>query len=94
MDVRNAGDCHNGAHSRLLYLHLVQPVELVKLADLYLHLLAGLMVVADYDLLVDLNLPVVHLAHADTAYIFVIVDGADQHLGACVGVALGGGDIV
>ncbi len=46
------------------------------------------MVVADNDLLVDFDRTVIHLAHTDAAYIFVVVDGADQHLCARVGVSL------
>ena len=52
------------------------------------------MVVADNDLLVDTNGTVVHLAHSDSAYIFVVVDGADQYLGTCLRVAAGSGDII
>ena len=93
MDVRYAGDRNDRSDAGLLYLHLVQAVKLIELADLYLYLFIRLMVVADDDLLIYLYLPVVHLADADTAHIFVVVDGADKDLRACVGVALGGGDI-
>ena len=52
------------------------------------------MMVDDDYLLIHLHAAVVHLAYADASHIFIIIDGADQHLGAGFGVALGSRDIV
>ena len=77
-----------------LYLHLVQTVELIELADFYLLLLVRFVVVADDDLLIDGDRAIVNLADTDASHILIVVDGADQHLRACLGIALRRGDIV
>ena len=51
VDVRNAGDGHDGADGGLLYLHLVQPVKFVEAADAHPLLLVGFMVVDDHHIL-------------------------------------------
>ncbi len=94
MDVRNAGDCHNGADCRLLHFHLVQAVIFVKFADFYLLQFIGIVVVYNDHFLVDLDGAVVHFADSDAANIFVIVDGAHQNLCARVGIALGCGNVL
>ena len=45
------------------------------------------MVVDDHHLLVDLNASVVYLAYADPSHIFIVVNGADQNLGAGVRIS-------
>ncbi len=52
------------------------------------------MVVADDHFLVHLDNAVVHLADADAAHVLVVVDGADQHLCAGLGISLRGGNVV
>ena len=52
------------------------------------------MVVYNDNLLIDLYGTIVHLSHADSSHILVIIDGADKHLGSGSGVSLGSGDIV
>ena len=39
--------------------------------------------------LIDFDRSVVYLADADTSYIFIVVDGTDKNLCACVRVACG-----
>ena len=52
------------------------------------------MVVYNDHFLIDPDAAVVHLTHADAAHVFVIVDGADQNLGACVGISLRRGNVI
>ena len=52
------------------------------------------MVVYDHTLLIDFEASVVNFADADPAYVFIIVNGADEHLGTCLGIALGSRNIV
>ena len=46
------------------------------------------MVVDDHHLLIDLNASVIYLAYADPSHIFIVVNGADQNLGAGFRIAL------
>ncbi len=50
--------------------------------------------VDDDHFLIDLYRAVIHFADADTSHVFVIVDGADEDLGARVGIALGCGNVL
>ncbi len=77
MDVRNAGNRHDGADARFLYFHFVQTVKFVKFADFYFFQFIWFVVVDNHHFLVDLHGTVVHFSHADSAHIFVIVDGTD-----------------
>ena len=43
--------------------------------------------VDDNHFLVHFESAVVHLAHTDAAYVFVVVNGTDQYLGACFGIS-------
>ena len=52
------------------------------------------MMIADHHFLIHPDHPVVYLAYADTSHVFVIVDGADQNLSACLRVALRSRNIV
>ncbi len=52
------------------------------------------MMIHDDGLLIDGQTAVVHFSDADAAHIFVVVDCADQNLGARVRVAGGCGNIV
>ena len=94
VDIGDTGDGNDGADASLLYLDLVQTVKLIELADLYLDLLVGLVVVTDYDILIYADCAVVHLADADTSDILVVIDCADEHLCAGFGVSLGSGNVV
>ena len=79
---------------RLVYFHSLQAFEFVKLADLDLAHHVRVVVVYDHALLIDLEGTIVYFTDADPADVFVVVDSADQHLGACLGISLGSGDIV
>ena len=94
MDVGDAGDGHDGADLRFLHLHAVQTLELVELADLHAVQLVRLVMVHDGHFLVHADGAVVHLADADAAHVFVVVDGADQDLGELVRIPLGRRDVL
>ncbi len=94
VDVRDAGDGYDGADARLLYLHLVQTVKLIELADLHALLFLGIVRVAEHDLLIHGDLAVVYLADADASHIFIVINGTDQYLGSGIGIALRCGNIV
>ena len=94
MDVRYSGDRHDGTDAGFLYLRFIQAVKFIQLADLYLNMLVRVMMVADNDFLIDPYDAVVHFADTDTAYIFIVVNGADEYLGAGFAVAFGCRDVV
>ena len=93
MDIADAGDGDDGTHGRLVYLHLLQSVKFVQLADLNAAHLVGIVVVYNHAILVDADGSVVHLADTDAAHIFIVIDGADENLRACGLVPLGSGDV-
>ena len=49
--------------------------------------------VEEHQLLIDGDGAVFDFSYADTAHIFVVIDGTDQYLGVCLGIAFGSGDI-
>ena len=63
-----------------LDFYFIQTVKLIKLADLYALGGVGIVMVDDDNLLIDGNLAIIHFADADSADVFVVVDGTDQHL--------------
>ena len=94
VDVRNAGNGHDGTDGSFLYFYLVQAVEFIQAADAHPFLLVRLMVVDDHHILPFADDAVIHLSHADAAHVFIIIDGADEHLGPGVRISLGSRDIV
>ena len=94
MKIADAGNGYDGADPGFLDFYAGEAFELVELADLDPALHFGIMVVDDDHFLIDLQQAVVYLAHTDPADVFVVVDGGDQHLGAGLGIAFGGRDIV
>ncbi len=85
---------NDGSDAGLLYLDAAQSLKLIELADLDLAAHIGIVMVHDHTLLVDADGSVVHLAHADASDIFIVVDGADQHLRARFRVSLRCRDII
>ena len=94
MDVGNSGDGHYGTDAGFPDLRFIQAVKLIKFAHLYFYMFAGIVMVADDDFLVDPDGAVVHLSDADASHIFIVIDGADEHLGAGGAVAFRGGNVV
>ncbi len=94
MQVGDTGDGHDGAHGSRGYRDFVQSIELIELADLYLLDLVRLVMVDDDHLLIDADITVVHLAHADASHVFIVVNGADEPLSGRLRVSLRGRDIV
>ena len=88
MDALNAGHRHDGAHICLGHRDLGQAVKFIQAADFDLQLLFRSVMVHDHDFLVHADLPVVDLADADAADIFVVVDGGDEQLQRGLGIAL------
>ena len=93
MDVCDSGYSDNGADGGFSHLDFFQTVELVELADLYFFPLGQIVMVHQHDILIDTDRSVVHLADTDTADIFIVINGADQYLSACVGISLRSRDI-
>jgi hypothetical protein len=52
------------------------------------------MMIDDNNFLIDTDISAVYFADADTADIFIVINGADQHLGGRIRVSLRGRDIV
>ena len=94
MNIRNTGNGNDGTDAGFLYFYFIEPIKFIKLAYLDLDLLFRLMVIADDNILIYLNGSVINLAHTDTTNIFIIVNGTDECLGTCIGIALRGRDIV
>ena len=93
-NIGNTGDGNDRANACFLDFNFIQTIKFIELADFYLGLFIGVMMVTDDNFLVYLDCAVVNLADTDTSYIFVVIDGADQYLGACIGISLGSGDII
>ena len=93
MDLGNTGDGNDGANGGFLHIHLLQAVELIQTADLDFMLLVRIMMIQKRQLLVDGDGAVLHLADADPAYVFIVIDGADQDLGILIRIAFRRGDI-
>ena len=93
-NVGDAGDGHDGTDAGFSDFLLFQTVELVEPADLYFLLFVRIVMVYQEHFLIDGDGAVVHLADADAAYVFVVVDGADEHLGGRFRVAFRGRDII
>ena len=94
MDVGDPGYGHNGTNLCFLHFHFVQAVKLIELAHLDTALFFRVMVVADNHVLIYLQGTAIHFPYSDAAHIFIIVDGADENLGAFLRVSFRGGDIV
>ena len=93
-DVRHAGERDDLACPCLLNGIFAEAVELIERDDLALSGVAGIVIVADGDLLIDADGTALDAADADTADIVVIVDRGDEHLHGRRGVALRRGNIV
>ena len=93
MDFRDTGDGYDRTDTGFLYFYFIQTVKLVQLADLYFFLFGRIMMVHQHHFLVDSDLTVVHFTYTDTSYIFVVVDGTDQHLCTCVRITFRSRDV-
>ena len=94
VQVCNTGNCNDGADTRLADFYFIQTVKLVKLADLYALGGVGIVMVDDDNLLIDGNLAIIHFADADSADVFVVINGTDQQLQTSIRVALVSRDVV
>ena len=93
-DVCHAGQSHDFTSTGLLNGGLAQTIEGIQGHHLTLGLHAGVVIVADNHILVDLDHALLHPAHGDAANILIVVNGGNQHLQGGVGIALGGIDIL
>ena len=94
MKIIDTGDSDDRSDAGLLHFDAAKALELIELTDLDLAVNIGIVVVDDHTFLIHTDLAVVHFADADTAYIFIVVDGADQHLCARFGVSFRRGNII
>ena len=86
VDVCNTGDRNDRTDGSTFNLNLVQAVKLIKLADLHTLVFVRVMMVQKHQLLVYGNSSALNLTDTDTAYIFIVVDGADKNL--CISVRI------
>ena len=86
-DIRHAGQGHDLTGAGLLHGHLGQTVEGIQGNDLALGLVIRVVIVADGNLLVDLNGAPLDAAHGNPAHILIVVNGGDQQLQRAVLVA-------
>ena len=93
-DVRHAAQGHDFAGAGLLNGGLGQAVKGIQGHNFALLLDFGIVIVADGDLLVDLDGAPLHTAHRNPAHILVIIDGGNQQLQRCIRIPLRGGNIV
>ena len=80
MDIRDTGDCNNSSDGSALNFNFVQSVKFVEFADLYTLVFVRVMMVQKHQLLVHGNGSALNLTDTDTAYILIVVDGADKNL--------------
>ena len=83
MDVCNTGNCNNGSDGCFFYFYTVQSLKFVKFGNLYFFKFIRIVMVYDYCILVYTDGSVIYFTNTDTAYIFIVVDSADENL--CIG---------
>ena len=86
----NGGDAGYGndlADRSTFHFHSLQAVKHIHLADFYTFLLVRIVMVHQQNLLIQFQRTVVDFADTDSSHIFIVVDGADQHLNAQVRIA-------
>ena len=86
VDIRDTGDCNNSSDGSAFNFNFVQPVKFVEFADLYALVFVRVMMVQKHQLLVHGNGSALNLTDTDTAYILIVVDGADKNL--CISVRI------
>ena len=88
VDICDTGDCNNSSDGSALNFNFVQSVKFVEFADLYALVFVRVMMVQKHQLLVYGNGSALNLADTDTAYILIVVDGADKNLRISVRISL------
>ena len=94
MDICDTGNCHDRTDLCFLYFYFIQTLKLIELTDLNLAELVRLVMVDDDAVLIYFQVAVVDLTNADTSYILVIIDRADQNLCLCIRISLRRRDII
>ena len=94
MEIGDTGYSYDRSDMGFIHLNAPESLKFVELTDLDLSHLVGVVVVYDDAFLIHFQGSVVNLAHTDAAYIFVVVDGTDQHLCAGFRIALRSRDII
>ena len=84
---------HLSRFSEELVLWSSWEFKFIELSDLHALFLIRVMFVHQHDLLVNADGSVFHFADTDASNVFVIVDGADQHLSRSFRIALRSGNI-
>ena len=93
MNVGDSGNSHNRADIGFLHFHFVQSVKFIQFTDLYLFLFRRIVMVHQHHFLVHGNFTVVHFSNTDASHIFVIINGADQHLSTGVRITFRSGNV-
>ena len=94
MQIRDTGNRYDGTDGSGLYIHLIQAVKLIELADFYFIFFGRIVVVYDNHILVDGDSTAVDLSDTDPADILIVVDRADQHLRRAVLITFRSRDVV
>ena len=92
VQICDTGNGYDRTDGSLRYLHFIQTVKFIKLADLYLFLLVRVMMVYHDTLLVYFNRTIIYLAHADAPNIFIIINRADEYLSSGAFITFRGGN--
>ena len=88
VQVIDTGDCNDRSDLSFLHLHASKALKFIELTHLDLPAHIRIVMVDDDTLLACAQNAVVDLADTDPAYIFIIVDRADQHLSSGLRVSL------
>ena len=88
MDICDTGNRYDRTDLCFLYFYFIQTFKLIELTDLNFAELVRLMMVDDDAVLIYFQVAVVDLTNADTSYILVVINRADQNLCLCIRISL------
>ena len=94
MQIIDSGYGDDRPDAGLLNLDAAQTLKLIELADFNLAAHIGIVVVYNHTFLIHTDRSIIHLTDTDTAYIFIVVDRADEHLSPGFRISFGSGNII
>ena len=94
VDICDTGNRYDRTDLCFLYFYFIQTFKLIELTDLNFAELVRLMMVDDDAVLIYFQVAVVDLTNADTSYILVVINRADQNLCFCIRISLRRRDVI
>ena len=94
LKIRNAGDGNNRADSRFFYLHLIQTLKFIKLADFGLYHAIRFMMIDNHHFIIHAKCSVIDLSDTDPTNILIIINRRNQHLRRCIRISNGRRNVI